>query len=98
MTINSSASPSRSELGSEFSCLVSRYPFLTQTEIDRLVTIYPRLLVLDVAVMMSDYHLAPMLDDFFRENRVRLKRTSDLGLAVVALGAVIIVTLAGLLA
>ena len=43
-------------------------------ELDRLVTILPRLPVLDFALMMSDEELGPRLDQFTRSQRGRLRR------------------------
>lgn len=53
--------------------LVRRYPDLSAAETDRLVEIYPKLPVLQLALMASDEELAPRLDAFRRDHARRLR-------------------------
>lgn len=53
--------------------LVGRYPNLGESELTRLVHLYRQLSALDVALMISDEHLAPRLDRFVREHRSQLR-------------------------
>jgi hypothetical protein len=58
---------------SEATAHLQRYPDLSPGEIDRLVIIYPNLLMLHVALMTSDDELGPRLEAFQRDHGKRLR-------------------------
>ena len=53
--------------------LLQRYPDLEPWETDRLVSIYPHLPMLHIALMTSDDELGPRLAAFQRDHRRRLR-------------------------
>ena len=57
----------------EATALLQRYPDLAQWEIDRLVSIYPHLPMLHIALMTSDDELEPRLAAFQRDYGRRLR-------------------------
>jgi hypothetical protein len=61
------------KLADEATVLVRRYPDISRSEADRLVAIYPRLPILQVAMMSSDDELAPRLEAFRRDHACRLR-------------------------
>lgn len=54
--------------------LVTRYPNLSEIELARLINLYRELSALEMALMISDSELAPKLDGFYKEQRLRLRR------------------------
>lgn len=52
-----------------FAELISRYPNLSEAQIEHLIGVFPRLGALDVALMMSDDNLGPRLDAFCSAHR-----------------------------
>jgi len=61
------------KLADEATVLVRRYPEISAFEADRLVAIYPKLPVLQVAMMSSDEELAPRLEAFRKDHADRLR-------------------------
>ena len=49
--------------------LISRYPDLSKSQTGDLVSLFPRLSALDLALMMSDDDLAPKLEAFYAAHR-----------------------------
>lgn len=94
MNIESDTWRCRSTLETEFTELIARYPFLDKGEVRRLVDIYPNLRVVDVALMMADHELAPMLDDFCRDNRDAIRRMPDLKLIAIVLSGIAMLVIA----
>ena len=82
------------ELGNEFSTLIARYPTTSRAEVERLIKVYPRLQVLDVALMMADDRLAPLLDKFCEQHRDRLRPPLSLRLGAALVFAAALVALA----
>ena len=52
----------------EAALLIARYPELTRRELDRLLTIYPKVPTVDAALMISDEKLGPKLDLLFKHH------------------------------
>lgn len=65
------AAPSR--LIDEATVLVRRYPQISSEEEDRLLAIYPRLPIVQLALMSSDEELAPRLQAFRKAHARRVK-------------------------
>jgi hypothetical protein len=63
------AEPPGSPLLEQAAELISRYPNLSEIELARLINLYRELSALDVALMISEEHLAPKLDRFVRDHR-----------------------------
>lgn len=59
-----------------------------------MVQIYPSLRVVDVALMMADHDLAPMLDDFCQEQRNRLHRVPSPRFVVIVLFIAVLAVIA----
>lgn len=57
----------------EIEALIARYPALSEHELDRLISIFPRLPILDVGLMTADQQLAPKLDAFHAAHGHRLR-------------------------
>jgi hypothetical protein len=53
--------------------LISRYPNLSEIELARLINLYRQLSALDAALMISDEHVGPRLDAFWRDHRSSLR-------------------------
>ena len=53
--------------------LIARYPFLSPLEVELAIGLYRRLSALDMALMLSDYELAPKLDRFYKDHWRKLK-------------------------
>lgn len=49
--------------------LISRYPNLSQSQIEHLAGLFPRLSALDLSLMMSDDDLAPRVEAFYATHR-----------------------------
>lgn len=60
-------------LSDEATVLVRRYPQISRDEEERLVSIYPRLPIVQLALMSSDEELAPRLEAFRKANARQLK-------------------------
>lgn len=52
-----------------FAELIARYPNLSQSQIEQLIGVFPRLGALDLALMMSDDNLGPRLEAFCSAHR-----------------------------
>lgn len=61
------------KLADEATVLVRRYPAISAADADRLVAIYPKLPMLQIAMMSSDEELAPRLEAFRRDHASRLR-------------------------
>jgi hypothetical protein len=61
-----------STLAEEAAALVARYPELTRRELDRLLSIYPRIPTVEAALMISDDVLGPKLDLLFKHHHAEL--------------------------
>lgn len=54
--------------------LLSRYPTLNAAELGKLVHLYREMSALELAHLLSDAEIAPVLNRFHAENRSRLRR------------------------
>jgi hypothetical protein len=61
------------KLADEATVLIRRYPAISDAEADRLVAIYPKLPMLQLAMMSSDEELSPRLEAFRRDHAGRLR-------------------------
>jgi hypothetical protein len=61
------------KLADEATVLIRRYPAISEAEADRLVAIYPKLPMLQLAMMSSDEELSPRLEAFRRDHAGRLR-------------------------
>jgi hypothetical protein len=82
--------------------LIERYPNLSEVELARLINLYRELSALDMALMISDQHLAPKLDRFFIDHRDQLRtpiRQYAALMAIAAIGITVVIwaTLSGLM-
>ena len=78
----------------EATSLLQRYPDLSSWELDRLVSIYPHLPMLHVALMTADDELGPRLEAFQRNHRRRLRTPfRQLGGLLIPLAIMIVVML-----
>ena len=53
--------------------LVSRFPHLSEEELNRLIDLYPRLPILEAGLLTADEHLAPKLDAFCEQHGHRIR-------------------------
>jgi len=56
----------------EAALLIARYPELTRRELDRLLSIYPKVSTVEAALMISDEKLGPKLDLLFKHHHAEL--------------------------
>jgi hypothetical protein len=61
------------KLADEATVLVRRYPDISHSEAERLVEIYPKLPIVQIAMMSSDEELAPRLEAFRKDHARRLR-------------------------
>ena len=59
----------------EATAILERYPDVTSDEVTRLVTIYPYLAMLHVALMTSDDELRPRLEAFQKDHGRRIRNS-----------------------
>lgn len=57
----------------EAHALIRRYPNLSEIELAKLIGLYRELPMLEVALMLSNKHLAPKLDKFTEQHRASLR-------------------------
>lgn len=86
--------PHRSGRFEEASELLSRYPHLAEIELARLINLYRGFSAADMALIMSNDRLAPMLDRFSRDHRSKLRTpfrqyAALVAYAVLTIGAVV---------
>ena len=74
--------------------LISRYPSLSETELARLINLYRQLSALDMALMLSDQHVAPNLDRFSADHRAKVRPPFRHYAALLIYGAVGLAVLA----
>jgi hypothetical protein len=79
----------------EAEALLKRYPNISETELAKLINLFPHIRILDLAMMTCDDRLAGKLDRFRRDHRARLK--APLSSLVVVLAVPTILLVAGLL-
>lgn len=63
--------PSRIAL--DFEAILVRYPRVTSLEVEELISLYRRLAMLDLALMVADKRLAGNVDAFWRDQKTRLR-------------------------
>jgi len=96
------AEPSATDAAGQAALLIWRYPNLSEIELARLINLYRQLSALDMALMISDQHLAPKLDRFFIDHRDQLRtpiRQYAALMAIAAIGITVVIwaTLSGLM-
>ena len=57
----------------EARALIARYPDLSEVELARLINLYREMSALDMALMLSDRHVAPNLDRFSADHRSKVR-------------------------
>ena len=83
----------RPTLADEAAALVARYPELTRPELDRLLSIYPRVPTVEAALMISDDELGPKLDLLFKHHHAELATPfrQYAALVVIAVAGILVV-------
>ena len=77
-----------SPMASEARALLRRYPNLDLTELDRLLEIFPRLPILETALMTAEEDLRAKMHAFQREHRRQVRGPAWQGLVLLAIPAV----------
>ena len=62
-----------SDMGSTAELLLARYPSISERELDELIEIFPRLPILDLALMTADDRISANVAEFHKTHRARLK-------------------------
>ena len=76
-----------SPMAAEARALLRRYPNLERTEIERLLQIFPRLPILETALMTAEDELGGKLDAFRREHERQMRGPAWHGLFLLAIPA-----------
>ena len=76
-----------SPMASEARALLRRYPNLEQPELERLLQVFPRLPLLETALMTAEEDLRTKLDRFRREHGRRVRGPAWHGLLLLAIPA-----------
>jgi hypothetical protein len=71
--------------------LLRRYPDLSERHLAELITLYPRLRLLDRGLIAADDRLASRLADFHRDHGSKLRASASLRVALVAVPAALAV-------
>ncbi|MES1972935.1 MAG: hypothetical protein V4472_10795 [Pseudomonadota bacterium] len=69
----SSHSRPLSEVGLKAELLLGRYPSISERELDDLIDLFPRLPILDLALMTTDDRISAKVAEFHQAHRARLK-------------------------
>ena len=78
-------------MASEARVLLRRYPNLELSELQRLLHIFPRLPILETALMTAEEDLRVKLDAFRRDHRHRVRGSAWQGVVLLAIPAAIAV-------
>jgi len=62
-----------SDVGLKAERLLGRYPSISERELDELIDIFPRLPILDLALMTADDRISAKVAEFHQAHRARLK-------------------------
>lgn len=62
-----------SDVGLKAELLLGRYPSISERELDELIDIFPRLPILDLALMTADDRISAKVAEFHQAHKARLK-------------------------
>lgn len=62
-----------SDMGLKAELFLGRYPSISEHELDELIEIFPRLPILDLALMTTDERISAKVAEFHKTHRARLK-------------------------
>lgn len=62
-----------SDMGSKAALFLGRYPSISERELDELIDIFPRLPILDLALMTADDRISAKVAEFHQAHKTRLK-------------------------
>lgn len=62
-----------SDIGLKAQLFLGRYPSISERELDELIEIFPRLPILELALMTADERISAKVAEFHQAHRARLK-------------------------
>lgn len=74
-----------SDMGLKAGRLLGRYPSLSERELDDLIDIFPRLPILDLALMTADDRISAKVEEFHRAHKARLKTPKTALIVLIAI-------------